>query len=419
MANTIYFSRLRKMPVRDKKFFLVGRVEDLVIRDGDKHADVVGLVVKTEDGSRVMDSRFVESIEKCVYLSQDKNDVAWEQVTPQEFMVKNVLLDKQVIDVNGLKAVRVNDVLLTQEGNKLFVASVEVGIRGLLRRLGLKNLLKLPLLKSLKAHLIPWEQIEPLERKGGIKLKVERTKLNEIHPADLADLIEDLSLRERAMVFRSIDEDLAADAFVEANDEVQKEIFRTLEKDKLEDIIQKMDPHEIVDFVKLLPKERIIEVLQMLEKDKASTVKSILKYPEETAGSIMDTAFMSVPANVTASKAIALLRPKLKKTKAYAIFAVDSGGKLVGATHLRKIVAADPKKRVYEFMYKHTYRVTANDSLENVAKTMGKYDLIAMPVVDEKDRLIGMITVDDVFERLMPEDWKKGRFLPKHKKRKQ
>jgi len=117
-----------------------------------------------------------------------------------------------------------------------------------------------------------------------------------------------------------------------------------------------------------------------------------------------------------------LLRPPKrarlpKEDRVYSIYVVDSAGKLVGMTHLRKIIAAEPRQRVYSFMYKHTYRTTVNDTLEYIVKTMGKYDLLSMPVVDEKDRLIGMITVDDVFEQIMPEEWKQGRFLAKHKKK--
>jgi Mg/Co/Ni transporter MgtE len=317
-----------------------------------------------------------------------------------------------------LKTVRVNDILLTQEGDKLYVTSVEVGARGLLRRLGLKILLRLPFVKAVKPHLIPWSQIEPLEKKRDLKLKVERSKLNDVHPADLADLIEDLSLRERAMVFGEINEELAADALVESNDEVQREIFKTLEKEKLESIVRKMEPHEITDFVKLLPKEKAIEVLEMVGKSEASQVRNLMTYPEETAGSVLDMNVISVPANATAARAIALLRPHLKKTRLYFIYVVDSSNKLVGRTHLRRIVAAAPNQRVFEFMNKRTYRVTADESLENVAKTMSKYDLLSIPVVDDKDRLKGMITVDDVFELLMPEDWKKGRFVPKRKPKK-
>jgi len=333
-----------------------------------------------------------------------------------------MLMDRQIIDVNGVKVFKVNDVLLSKIGEIFAITSVDVGSTGFLRRLGIMHFPRLFQGKIIGDKLISWERVAPLELSmiSDIKLDFEQEKLASIHPADLADLLDDMSHAERAVVFNTINPKQAAETLAEVDPKVSKSLFKNLKKIWLAAMLAKMPPDEAADLLSIFPKETVTELLKSLTPDLSKKLMGLMAFPEESAGSLMNPNVLFVSMDLSVNDSINVLREKMKNTeRAYYIYVVDSENKLVGMTSLRRLIIAEPNQKIKDFMGEKTYRVVTEDSFEKVVKTIEKYNLLALPVVDKENRLVGTITIDDVFEKLVPEKLKKQRFRHVHFKKNQ
>lgn len=421
MLKTIFFSQLEGKKVKDSKGNDVGLFSDLVFLDGKKFAKITGLVVKSNGFLKKIDWRYVESVEKNFYLNAEKEKISFEEVSEKDFLANEMLMDRQVIDVNGVKLLKVNDVLLSKMPESFAITGVDVGTAGIIRRLGISRYPKLFQGKFISEKIIPWERVAPLELSAvsDIKLDFEREKLSEIHPADLADLLEDLSHTERTMVFNTINPKQAAETLAEVNPEVSKSLFKNLKKIWLAAIIAKMPPDEAADLLSVAPPETVKELLKSLNPDVSKKLLGLLAFPKETAGGMMNPNVLSIPMNLTVNEAIALLRDKMKNIeRAYYIYVVDGENHLTGMTSLRRLIISAPEQKIVDFMSEKTYRVQTTDSFNRVVKTIEKYNLLALPVVDSENKLVGVIAMDDVFQKLVPKKLREKRYRHVHFKSK-
>jgi CBS domain-containing protein/sporulation protein YlmC with PRC-barrel domain len=419
---TIYFSQLIGRQIKDSYGKPMGNLVDLAIIDGKEYADVWGIVVLEKNEKYIVPLEEVDSFENAIYLSVRKARVSRLEVTPKEILVGKSLLDRQIIDVNGLKVLRVNDIVLAQDEEKFMVTAVDVGIYGFLRRLGFRDAMRAlrPLIGMRLENVIAWKYIEPLEPGAGIKIDVSRTKLNEVHPADLADLMETLTHKERAIVLRRIRSDQAAEAIAESIPEVQKEVLTQMQTENAAKILEELDPDESADILQAMPKHNAEDILEKIKEDTAEEVRTIMRYEHESAGAIMSKDFITIPDNITVGQAIKLLNKKMKTLyRAYYIYVVNRG-RLVGLTSLRRLIITDPKLRVSKMMTTKTYSAAPDTSIETVAKELSKYDLVAIPVIDPNRKLLGIVRTNDVFRKIFaPDDWKKEHVMHMHEREKE
>jgi Mg2+ transporter MgtE len=257
--------------------------------------------------------------------------------------------------------------------------------------------------------IIPWHLVEPLEQpEADVRLTVPHQKLALLHPADIADVVEEMTADERRAVFEQLDVETAAEALAEVDPEMQAAIVSELEEERAADILEEMAPDEAADLLQDLPEERRDELVDLMEQEEAHDVEEILAYPEDSAGGIMTTDVLAFPRDITAQEAIERLRKaKPDPELAYYLYVVNGEDRLEGVLSLRDLVVAEPETKLAQAMDTHVLSVNATASKEDVAALIAKYDLLALPVVDARRRLIGTVTVDDVVEIMLPRGWKK------------
>lgn len=323
------------------------------------------------------------------------------------------LMDKQIVDTHGAKVVRVNDLQLEEAGGQLRLVGADVGLRGLLRRVGAERLaegIAGVVGRKLPRGIIPWHLVQPIDtgNAANVRLTVPHAKLALLHPADIADIVEDMSADERRAVFEQLDVETAAETLAEIEPEMQVEIVGDLDEERAADILEEMAPDEAADLLQDLPEEQREELVELMEKEEGEDVEELLSHPENSAGGIMTTDFVALPRELTAAAGINRLRElKPDPELAYYLYVIDAEGRLDGVVSLRDLVVASPDELLAQIMDPHILKVEVDTPKEDVASLIAKYDLLAVPVVDAGQKLLGIVTVDDVVELMLPRGWKK------------
>jgi magnesium transporter len=409
----LYLSRAIGRPVLDRDGDALGKVADLIVAVGDRYPPVTGLVVETDRRRIFLPWTSVATFDATgARLSTDKLDITKFHQRPDEITLKQDLLDKQIVDIDGRRIVRVNDLRLDEIEGKLHLVAVDVGAAGLLRRLGIEGPFRV-IARNLKIAVpdryIDWEDVDPLESSiASIKLRVPHAGLAELHPADLASIIDQLTPVDRAGVLATLDDEAAADVFEEMEPETQVEILEELEPERAADILEEMSPDDAADLVQDLSDEARDEILALMERDEAAEVQELLAYPEDSAGGNMTTEYVAVPETLTAAGAIDRLRELEPDAETiYYVYVVDDDGRLVGVLSLRDLIVAKPESTIREVMIEEPVAVGLLDSQEEVAQVVARYNLLAVPVVDGEGRLEGIVTVDDAIDTVLPTTWRK------------
>ena len=409
----LYLSQAIGRPVRDRQNEPIGKVADLIVAVGDRYPPVTGLVVTTDRRRIFLPWSSVASMDLSgATLRTNTIDIDKFKQRPNEILLRDDLMDKQIVDIDGRKVVRVNDLRLDTIENSLRLVAVDVGASGVLRRLGLEGPYR-TIARNL--HLptperyIDWEDVDPVETSiASIKLRVPHAGLAELHPADLATIIDQLAPKDRAGVMASLDDEAAADAMEEMEPETQVEVLEDLAPERAADILEEMSPDDAADLVADLSETSREEILALMEHAEAAEVKELLAYPEDTGGGIMTTEYVAVPANLTAAQTIDRLRELEPDAETiYYVYVTDDDGRLVGVLSLRDLIVARPSIAISEVMHPEPVTVRALADEDEVAQIVARYNLLAVPVVDDEGRMLGIVTVDDAIDTVLPEAWKR------------
>ncbi|MFZ0760188.1 MAG: CBS domain-containing protein [Candidatus Sulfotelmatobacter sp.] len=412
--TTLPLSELLGATVYDPSGAASGRVREVTLAPQEDRTRIASYIVKTKSGNRVLPFSAVTTIDANIHASTPPAD--WPAANGSEglFLLERDLLDQQVIDVHGRKVVRVNDVELQidsiiEAGRPhavLHIQSVDIGVRGAVRRL-LRGLAPRPalhlLLQKIPPRSIPWSYVDLIETDPArrVKLKISNEGLATLHPADIADIVEDLAPDEREAVFRTLDEDVAAETLEEVEPNIQKSIVESLDSERAADIVEEMDPDAAADLLGDLPQDRTEQILVEMEPEASQEVVELLEHKEETAAGRMTTEFLALPVTATVENAIGVMREFEGGVESFStIYLVDSRGTLAGAVPLAKLVLAQPTTPLLSLTQEPlvSTREAAGDN--EVAELFDKYNLITLPVIDEHNRLAGVITSDDVITML-------------------
>ena len=407
-----YLSQVVGRPVRDPQGEAIGKVADLIVAIGDRYPPVTGLVVRT-DGRRIfLPWSDVASFDLAgAKLNTDRIDITKFRQRPNELLLQADLQDKQIVDLDGRKVVRVNDLRLDELEGTLHLVAVDVGAAGLLRRLGIEGPyrtiarnLRLPL----PERYIDWEDVDPVETSiASIRLRVPHAGLRELHPADLASIIDQLAPRDRAGVLASLDDEAAADAIEEMEPDTQVEVLEDLLPERAADILEEMSPDDAADLIADLSRTARDEILPLMEPTEAREMAELLGYPEDSAGGMMTTEFVAVRDDLTAEQTIQRLRELEPDAETiYYIYVVDDAEHLVGVVSLRDLIVSPPDTVVRTFMFPEPVAVGVLADEDEVAQVVARYNLLAVPVVDDEGRLEGIVTIDDAIDTVLPSGWK-------------
>jgi len=391
-----------------------GRVREVILAPQEDRSRISSLIVKTRSGNRLLPFTAVAAINGGVRTTTACSEWPVTNGTEGLFLLERDLLDQQVIDVNGRKVVRVNDVDLEFEPRKdllrpisiLRVHSVDVGARGAVRRLlrgvAPRNALHV-LLGRIPPRTIPWNFIDLIETDPArrVKLKISHDGLAKLHPADIADIVEDLAPDERQAVFQTLDEETAAEALEEVEPRVQKSIVESLDSGRAADIVEEMNPDAAADLLADLPEERTEQILIQMEPEAQQDVVELLEHREETAAGRMTTEFLALPVAATVQNAIDSMREFEGGVEAVStIYLVDSHGTLSAAVPLARLVLAQPSTPMLSLIQEPLVFAREGAEENSVAELFDKYNLQTLPVVDEHNKLKGVITSDDVISML-------------------
>ncbi|HUJ94305.1 MAG TPA: CBS domain-containing protein [Terriglobales bacterium] len=408
--STLALTELLGTPVLDSTGLRSGRVRELAIIPQEDRSRIAVLIVKAKGGSRMLPFASVASINGGVRTNNSAAE--WAAAKPAEgmFLLERDLLDQQVIDVFGRKVVRVNDVDLHEElvaGRPVLkVGSVDVGPRGAIRRL-LKGLVPAPalraLLKQIPPRTIPWDFVDLIETDPArrVKLKISHERLARLHPADIADIVEDLAPDEREAVFETLDEEVAAEALEEVEPKVQKAIVESLDSERAAEIVEEMQPDAAADLLADLPEERTEQILLEMKPAEREEVEELLEFKEDTAAGRMTTEYLALGVDKNVKDAVEVLRQFEGGVETVnTIYLVDSHGTLAGAVPLAKLVLATPDTPLLSLTQEPLIHTHAGANEKEVAELFDKYNLLSLPVVDDHNQLTGIITFDDIISML-------------------
>lgn len=349
--------------------------------------------------------RVVKAREKLNVSCRGLIELSPEEVGNGLLLVENIL-DKQIVDLNGRKLVRVNDVRLAMLPTGTFAVAVDIGIEGLLRRIGIalpiKNFLSLFKI-NIPAKFILWDDVQAIDHSNlNIILSKSYSKLHTLHPSDLADILEDLGKKSSMSIFSSLDEEKAADVLEELETRAQIHIVENLPVDKAADVLEKMPADEVADILDELEDERAEQLLKEMDTESSQEVRELLEYDDDLVGSIMTTDYLSFSTSKTVEEVLNELRlKKPESAELYNMFVIESNDELIGTFNLRDLVVAEPDMSVSHIMKSEPVSLFDDQKTSAIAEIVSKYNLLAVPVVDQNNLLQGMVVVDDVVEDLI------------------
>ncbi|PKN97649.1 MAG: magnesium transporter MgtE [Chloroflexi bacterium HGW-Chloroflexi-4] len=405
---------------------LIGRV--VVDSEGKTlgHLDEVLAILKPEFPHPQLTSlSVINKTEKTVYpfsevtvlfaseisLAHPQNLLHTHLINDNEIKLIDDVLDKQIIDTNGIRVVRVNDLEITKVNGHYYVSNVDIGSTGILRRIGMTKLaeqINKMFSRDASKNKISWDFVELLVHDQFMHLKVPGEKIRDLHPADLAELLSDMNHKEGRKLLDSMDIEHLADALEEVEPEFQATLVQEMSDERVADVLEEMSPDEAADLLAELPAERSEDLLELMEDEEANDVRMLLSYPEDTAGGIMTTDFASIRPGLTAAKAIEAIRAQEPDAESiFYIYVTDEQDHLLGVFSLSDLVLAKPGTLVSSFMHQKVVSADVLTKQETLAQLIAKYNLLTIPIVDQENRLVGMVTADDALDKIIPTAWKK------------
>lgn len=404
----IFLSEFLNADIVDVHQHHVGKVRDLIALSAEPYPRVTGVVVKGNRTLPSLDWSLVRSFDRGeLTLRVAAGDARPHQPAEHELWLSREVLDKQIVDTDGHRLVRVNDLQLSPNNGSLLLVGVDIGERALVRRLGLEGLGRTMagwLKRDWPQKCIAWDTVEPLPADPNtVKLRVSEQKLAKLHPADIAEIVHGLGPEKRTAIFTSLDKEIAADTLQEMSTQAQASIISQLDDARASDILEAMEPDEAADLLADLPSARAQDLLRGMEQEEAGDVETLLRYDEHTAGGLMTTQFVALPDHLTAAAAIEKLRELAPDAQTiYYVYVVDEQGRLKGVLSLRDLIVARPERPIAELMIRKLVSVHHAAKPREVATLISKYNLLALPVVDRARRLLGIVTVDDAMESILP-----------------
>jgi magnesium transporter len=410
----IALSDLLGLPVYDYESGRLGRVREVALVPQEDPTRIAAFIVRTPDGDRIVGTDLLRTVNGGVHTSAHFDNLPKYSSGEGMLLLERDLLDQQIIDVHGRKVVRVNDIELSLErdsansalGLHLRITFVDAGARGAIRRL-LKGMVPRYALSNwlqrIPARNIPWEFVNLIETDPArrVRLKISSERVAKLHPADIADIIEELSPAERDAVFQTLDEDVAAQALEEIDPKLQVSILNAMESERAADIVEEMNPDAAADLLADLTDERSDAILQEMEPEERHDVEELLEFEEDTAAGRMTTDYMALAPTARVHDAVEMLKKFEGGLESMStIFLIGENEKLLGAVPLAKLIVSNSDTYLSELTVDPLISCSPEADEREVAEIFDKYNLLTLPVVDEAGALTGVITADDVISIL-------------------
>ncbi|MEL4105249.1 CBS domain-containing protein [Oscillospiraceae bacterium WX1] len=402
-----YLSRVLGKKVRTGNDAVIGTLADIAVDVSSAVPQVVLLVIRSGGREMLVDSAtFTVTEERGQFVFRCRELVTLPDLPENTLLLKKYVLDRQLVDINGRKLVRVNDLRLAVMSSGTFLVAVDVGFEGLMRRLGvakpLKTILRL-FNASMPGKLVLWDAVETVDiGHAGIKLSKAYSKLETLHVSDLADILEDMDIKMQTEVFSSLDDEKAADVLEELEMEAQITVLESLPVEKAADLLEMMPADEVADILEEMGEEKAEELLSEMESEASEEVRELMEYEDYEVGSVMTTDFIAYKVSMTVGEVIGELRRlKPEPSSIYYLYIVDESEKLTATVSLRDLVVSEAETIIDEIMNTKMIFVRDTDDIESIGEIISKYNLLAVPVVDKDMVLLGMVVIDDIVYNLL------------------
>lgn len=412
-----YVSQIQNQLVWDAYGNAIGKCEDILtgfVKINFPPIVAISLSRKNNHDSKLIPSSIINSFYPSIVINTPEYEIPEFLPEGNELWLVKHVMDHQIVDMEGRRVVRVNDIQIALQKLIYVVTGIDVGGRGLIRRLGLEKVaekitkfLKIPFQKN----VIAWKDVAYIPEKDPLRLNVTREKISKLRPADIAAILNDLDRNTSQYLMEKLDNEVLADTLEESPVKTQVEVLGHLDSERAADILEEMEPDEAADLLADLPTETSNQLLGLMEKEDAKDIKRLLDYPEDSAGGIMTTEFAWIPDDITIGESLNYLRTSKSAQEIqdmYYVYVLNPNRKLIGEISLRDIVMTDPKTSVKELLNTELVYVHPLTPQTEVAYLVAKYDLLAMPVVDEQSHvMLGIVTLDDAIDTVLPTAYKK------------
>ncbi len=400
----IFFSQLLRVSIIDNKQETVGRLKDVVVKAQEgEYPKVHGVLF--QDGKHVsfIPYQYIETLSRGEITLNKSN--CWKpayEPANDEFLLSTDVLDQQIFDVKGIRVVRVNDLQLVKIDNGFSVVGIDVSNKALIRRLGFSQF---PVFNRMESKFIDWHNVSLVKGTvGSLQLKTTHQKLQKLHPADIANLIENLTLPESTKLVQSFDKETAAEVLGEVDPKYKDTLLEHINPKSLANIMEEMPTDEAVDVLKDLSEYKRVQVFRRLGVRKAKTLHKLSGYKDDIAGGLMSEEFMTINKDFSVAQAIKFIRKNSELYKSlYHVFVIDDEKHLLGVVSIRTLLLSSPKQKITELMSKVVRVLRLHTKSEDIARLMTKYDLLSMAVVDKQKVIRGIVTVDDILRLLIPD----------------
>lgn len=387
----------------------IGILRDLVMVPGEVFPEVSHLVIRHGRTLGMLPWSAIKLFTHIVISTASTTPSGLQPYLPLEgeILVRRDLLDKQIVDVDGAKVVRVNDVKLGNLHDKLCIFSVDIGFRGILRRLGYQRLgerVARALRKEIPTTEISWEYVQPIEANSSkLALNIARNQMNEIHPADLADILESIPIQSIRTVLETIDAETTGETLYELEPEMRNVVINQMDSEHASDILEEMEPDEAADVLADLPEQKAQELLELMDEENAEEIQELLEHEDDTAGGLMNSDYFRLSPNETVGSALMALRLAYEElNEIHYGYVVNDENRPEGAVSIRQLLTHAPEIALTELMDEDLVTVEVSEELTETLELMTKYDLLALPVLDTDGTMAGVLTVDDLLQHLLP-----------------
>ena len=408
--GSLALSELEDMNVVDAAGAQIGELLDVVALCASETAVISGFFIEC-DGDRQLRVSWAQVAEVDIDAEQLRLSCSAVELEPaslrsDELALVDSVLDNQVLDMRRRVFVRVQDVILTAGDGELIVRGVDASSGALARRFGLRFLSRR--LPRRSGDLVPWRDVNLISlRLSRLNFVEAFGELAELHPADIADVVSQVGPRERAAVLAALNPGLAADTLQEMEEGLRTAALQEMPLARAVAVLEQIETDEAADILSELPDDLAQELLARLPDEREEDLRELARHPEHTAGSLMSTEFITLPVTTSAGAALEWIRRERPEQHAMTyLYLLDDEGRLVGVASLRDLVLAEPDRAVAEIMEDDIVDIAADVDEEEVGRIMTKYDLLAIPVVDGDRRPLGIVTLDDALDAVLPADWK-------------
>ena len=412
----IYISNIIGKRVWDIWGNEVGKCLDVLIGYGsDVFPPVVAVNIKQSGGgSLLIPSEQISSLFPGITLKIPKEEIKPYELSGNELRLGQQILDHQIVDVEGKRVVRVNDIQVAFSRGQFKVTGVDVSNLGLIRRLGLEwvaDRISKTFKRPVSKNVITWKDVAYIEAKDPLRLNMSQEKISKLPPADIAMILNDLDRATSQTLLEQMDNEVLADALEESPSKTQIEVLSSLDSERAADVLDEMEPDEAADLLADMPEETSNELLLLMEKDEAADVRALLNYPPDSAGGIMTTDFAWIFDGLNVGEAIDFLRSSEDAQEVedmYYIHVLNPKKELAGVIYLRDLVMASPENMVADLMEHNSIYVEPLTPQKDVAYLIAKYDLLSIPVVKAGSKvMLGIVTLDDAIDAVLPTAYKK------------